>query len=58
VTELKAVKNATELDGFRKSHVRDGAALARYFAWLEERLEAGAEVSESAGADVLEKYRA
>ncbi|KAF8176460.1 Creatinase/Prolidase N-terminal domain-containing protein [Pholiota molesta] len=58
VTDLKAVKNATELDGFRKSHVRDGAALARYFAWLEERLEAGAEVSESAGADVLEKYRA
>ncbi|KAF8176456.1 Creatinase/Prolidase N-terminal domain-containing protein [Pholiota molesta] len=57
VTDLKAVKNATELDGFRKSHVRDGAALARYFAWLEERLEAGAEVSESAGADVLEKYR-
>lgn len=57
VTELKAVKNATELDGFRQSHIRDGAALARYFAWLEEQLNEGAEVNESQGADMLEKFR-
>ena len=43
--------------GFRQSHVRDGAALVRYFAWLEEQLEQGKELSESQVADQLEKYR-
>ncbi|KAI0044325.1 Creatinase/aminopeptidase [Auriscalpium vulgare] len=57
VADLKAIKNATEIAGFRASHIRDGAALARYFAWLEEQLNAGAEITESGGADVLEKYR-
>ena len=27
-----------EIEGFRKCHVRDGAALVRYFAWLENTL--------------------
>ncbi|KAG5727471.1 hypothetical protein E4T56_gene12037 [Termitomyces sp. T112] len=57
IAELKAIKNATELEGFRQSHVRDGAALARYFAWLEEELNNGAEISESQGADKLEAFR-
>lgn len=43
--------------GFRQSHIRDGAALARYFAWLEEQLNNGAELNESQVADQLEKYR-
>ena len=54
---MKAVKNATELEGFRQSHVRDGSALARYFAWLEEQLNNGVEIDESQGADQLEKFR-
>ncbi|KAI0691006.1 Creatinase/aminopeptidase [Cerioporus squamosus] len=58
VTDLKAIKNATEVAGFRASHVRDGAALVRYFAWLEEQLRAGKEMSESEVAGQLEKYRA
>ncbi|KAI0360351.1 Creatinase/aminopeptidase [Trametes cingulata] len=57
VTDLKAVKNEVEIEGFRQSHIRDGAALVRYFAWLEEQLEAGTELSESQVADQLEKYR-
>ncbi|KAJ8482967.1 hypothetical protein ONZ51_g5020 [Trametes cubensis] len=57
VTDLKAVKNEVEIEGFRQSHIRDGAALVRYFAWLEEQLEAGKELSESQVADQLEKYR-
>ena len=32
---LKAIKNAAEIAGSRKAHVRDGAALVRYLAWLE-----------------------
>ncbi|KAJ2936840.1 hypothetical protein H1R20_g241, partial [Candolleomyces eurysporus] len=57
VADLKAIKNATELEGFRQSHIRDGAALARYFAWLEEALNDGKEVNEWQGAEVLENYR-
>ena len=57
VTDLKAVKNDVEIDGFRQSHIRDGAALARYFAWLQEQLDSGVVLNESEGADQLEKYR-
>ena len=57
VTDFKAIKNETELEGFRKSHIRDGAALARYFSWLEEQLNKGVEINESQGADQLTKFR-
>ncbi|EJF63579.1 Creatinase/aminopeptidase [Dichomitus squalens LYAD-421 SS1] len=57
VTDLKAIKNDVEIEGFRQSHIRDGAALVRYFAWLEEQLNAGAVLNESQAADQLEKYR-
>src|SRR5262249_22076140 len=30
----KACKNAVELDGARRAHVRDGAALSRFLAWF------------------------
>ena len=43
--------------GFRQCHIRDGAALARYFAWLEEQMNLGVELTESQAADQLEKYR-
>ena len=29
VTDFKAIKNQTELEGFRRSHIRYGAALTR-----------------------------
>ncbi|KAF4580429.1 hypothetical protein EYR40_003145 [Pleurotus pulmonarius] len=58
IADLKAIKNVTELEGFRQCHIRDGAALARYFAWLEEELVGGREdLTESQAADQLEKYR-
>ena len=57
LNDLKAIKNATELDGFRQCHIRDGSALARYFAWLEEQLENGVKLDESQGADKLEQFR-
>lgn len=57
IADLKAIKNETELEGFRQSHIRDGAALARYFAWLEEQLNNGVELNESQGADKLEAFR-
>jgi Xaa-Pro aminopeptidase len=33
----KACKNATELDGARAAHRRDGAALTRFLAWIKRR---------------------
>lgn len=38
ITDAKAVKNAVELEGMRACHIRDGAALTEYFAWLENEL--------------------
>ncbi|KAF9226237.1 Creatinase/aminopeptidase [Gyrodon lividus] len=57
VAAMKAIKNSTEIEGFRQCHIRDGAALARYFAWLEEQLNNGVILNESQGADKLEEFR-
>jgi Xaa-Pro aminopeptidase len=32
----KAIKNATEIEGARAAHLRDGVALARFLAWLDD----------------------
>jgi Xaa-Pro aminopeptidase len=54
----KALKNGAELDGMRACHVRDGAALMRFFAWLDVELERGATVTECSAADRLAEMRA
>lgn len=58
IIDQKSIKNETEIQGFRDSHIRDGAALASYFAWLEEQLQQGKKVSEYAGSEELDKFRA
>ncbi|KAF8605627.1 Creatinase/aminopeptidase [Ceratobasidium sp. AG-I] len=59
IADAKAIKNEVELEGFRQSHIRDGVALARYFAHLEEHLNSSESPkwTEYEGAQVLEKYR-
>ncbi|KZT10210.1 Creatinase/aminopeptidase [Laetiporus sulphureus 93-53] len=57
VADLKSIKNETEVEGFRQCHIRDGSALVRYFAWLEEQLNDSVQLTESQAADKLEKYR-
>ncbi|KAI9660810.1 MAG: hypothetical protein M1829_006462 [Trizodia sp. TS-e1964] len=58
IEDAKAVKNEVELQGMRACHVRDGAALIEYFAWLEERLlQNSAPLDEVQGADKLEEIR-
>ena len=57
MSEAKAIKNDVEIEGFRNSHIRDGAALIQYFAWLEEQLANGVVLNESQAADQLEAYR-
>ena len=58
VADAKAIKNSTELEGMRACHIRDGAALSKYFAWLEEELLVkGTKLDEVQGADKLESIR-
>ena len=53
---LKAVKNAAEIKGARAAHVRDGAAVTRFLAWLDEEAAAG-ELDEIAAVRQLEAFR-
>lgn len=58
VGDVKAIKNDTELEGMRQCHIRDGAALSEYFAWLEDQLiKKGATIDEVQAADKLEAIR-
>ena len=54
---LKARKNEAELDGARAAHVRDGASLSRFLAWLA-RTAPGGGVSEISAAERLYDCRA
>ncbi|CAO3670247.1 unnamed protein product [Rhizopus microsporus] len=58
ITDAKAIKTKEELDGMRACHLRDGAALVQYFAWLEQKLHAGERIDEVEAADRLEQFRA
>lgn len=58
IGDAKAIKNDTEMAGIRACHVRDGAALIEYFAWLEDQLIAKKTVlDEVQAADKLEEIR-
>ncbi len=58
IGDAKAIKNETELQGMRSCHIRDGAALSEYFAWLEEELTVkGIKLDEVEAADKLEQIR-
>ena len=58
IGDAKAIKNKAELEGMRQCHIRDGAALSEYFAWLEEELTTNGKVlDEVQAADELEQIR-
>jgi Xaa-Pro aminopeptidase len=52
----KAIKNATEIAGARAAHLRDGVALARFLAWLDDTAAKGRE-DEVSAAVKLEGFR-
>jgi len=52
----KACKNDVELNGIRAAHVRDGAALTCFLAWLDQEAPKG-NLTEMSAADQLEKFR-
>ena len=53
----KACKNPVEQDGARAAHVRDGVALCRFLAWLDDALENGSSVDEIGAVKKLEAFR-
>ncbi|KAF2457175.1 peptidase M24 [Lineolata rhizophorae] len=58
IADAKAIKNDTELKGMRECHVRDGAAIIEYFAWLEDQLlNKGAKIDEVEGHEKLSATR-
>lgn len=59
VTPMKACKNSAEMEGMRRAHIVDGAAMAHFMAWLEHTLIVeGRSVSEVEIDEVLTGYRA
>ncbi|HVZ69335.1 MAG TPA: aminopeptidase P family protein [Rhizomicrobium sp.] len=52
----KACKNAVEIEGTRKAHLRDGAALTRFLAWIKREGPNG-QLTEIDAAKTLEGYR-
>ncbi|MBV9569938.1 MAG: aminopeptidase P family protein [Alphaproteobacteria bacterium] len=52
----KACKNAVEVEGARQAHIRDGAALTRFLAWMAREAPNG-HLTEIEAAEALEGYR-
>jgi len=52
----KACKNATEIEGARAAHRRDGVAVVRFLAWFAAEAPKGA-LTEIAAADQLARFR-
>jgi len=51
-------KNPTELVGMERAYLRDGAAMVRWLAWLEEKITGGYEITEYQASMRLKEFRA
>jgi Xaa-Pro aminopeptidase len=56
ITLMKAVKNHAEIVGTRAAHLRDGAAVTRFLAWLDREAPKGA-LTEIDAVAALESFR-
>ncbi|KAF5746740.1 hypothetical protein HS088_TW06G00914 [Tripterygium wilfordii] len=57
ISLAKAIKNPAEIEGMRNSHLRDAAALAQFWAWLEEEIHNDVKLTEVDVADKLLEFR-
>lgn len=62
VEELKAIKSEFELDSMRECHIRDGVALSRFLAWLDEEMASSSSsamniITEISAAEKLLEFR-
>ncbi len=53
----KAAKNATEVKGMKACHIRDGAAMAKFLAWIDSEVAAGNLHNEAVLSDQLQQFR-
>ena len=53
----KALKNETEIQGFRRAYHKDGIVQTRFFRWLEQALERGERITEIDASDKLISLR-
>lgn len=53
---MKAIKNVAEIRGARAAHVRDGAAVVRFLAWLDKEAHSG-KLDEITCVRELERFR-
>ena len=56
IAAMKAIKNAAEITGTRAAHLRDGAAVTRFLAWLAQESPSG-NLSEIEAVEALESFR-
>jgi Xaa-Pro aminopeptidase len=56
IAMMKTVKNSVEIAGARAAHVRDGAAVVRFLAWLDRAAAAG-RLTEIEAVEALESFR-
>ncbi|KAG8682262.1 hypothetical protein FRC09_016888, partial [Ceratobasidium sp. 395] len=57
VDAAKAIKNRTEIEGFKRAYLRDGVAMTKWFAWLEEQLRSGNTITEWEASEMLTQFR-
>ncbi|KAI9383044.1 hypothetical protein POPTR_013G021400v4 [Populus trichocarpa] len=57
ISLAKAVKNPAELEGMHNSHLRDAAALAEFWVWLEGEIDKDVKLTEVDVADKLLEFR-
>ncbi|KAL2942087.1 Aminopeptidase P2 [Bienertia sinuspersici] len=53
ISTAKALKNHAEIEGMRNSHLRDAAALAQFWSWLETEIHMGVTLTEVEVAEKL-----
>lgn len=52
------IKNDVEIQNYRNAYLRDGRAMVRWFAWLDERLvKEEKKIGEWAAGEVLTRFR-
>ncbi|KAG7089647.1 hypothetical protein E1B28_011309 [Marasmius oreades] len=57
VETMMSIKNETEIEGFRRAYLRDGACFSRFLAWLEAEIVKGTKLTEWEAAEWLNKER-
>ena len=55
-TELKGIKNSTEIENQKNAYIKDGVALVKFMYWLDENV-GNIKITEVSAAENLEEFR-